>query len=218
MKTHGKFAPTLLLVVAISFAGFSGTATAQTPGPLPKNLVAGVTGPGTSNAIWNGYSSQTLIPGATLFPVTSPNTVLYLGFTAGTTADISNMVIYKTARGSTKITGVTAVKLGGVSNPSINLTSNTVCPVQPISVTNPCVIRFDPTVLALSALSDYYFVVFFTNDTNNQTVGAAVSNSTKTSLSGGYTNGVDLTHLTVGQSLPSPVTVQLDFLMYVMTS
>ena len=109
------------------------------------------------------------------------------------------------------------VKLGGVSNPSITLSNATVCPVQPLSTTNPCVIRLDPTVLAVSPLSDYYLVMFLTADTNNQTLGAAVGAPARTSLSGGYTHS-DLTHLTVGQSVPTPTNPELDYLMYVLTN
>ena len=204
--------------LAVMTSLFSTLSLAQSAaGAAPKNLVTGISGPVTSNVQWAGYTSVTLIPGAAIFPVTSANTTLYLGFTAGTTADVNNMVIYKTNRGSKKITSVTPVKLGGVSNPSISLASATVCPVQPVSTTNPCIVRLDPTVLALSALSDYYFAVFFTNDTNNQTLGSIQSASTTTSLSGGGTNG-DLSRLTVGQTIPAPSFTQLDFLMYVMTN
>ena len=213
MKTLSKFAAFMLGMFALAslIASQASAATAAA-----KNLVAGVTGPVTSNVSWAGFSSVTLIPGATLFPIASANTTLYLGFTAGTTADIGNMVIYKTARGSMKITSVTQVKLGGVSNPSIALSTSAVCPTHPLSATAPCTVRLDPTVLALSPLSDYYFAVFFTNDTNNGTVGAAVSGSTKTSLSGGFI-GSDQTHLTVGQLVPA-LSNQLDFLLYVMTN
>ena len=128
------------------------------------------------------------------------------------------MVIYKTARGSSKITSVTPVKLGGVSNPSIHLSSSSVCPVQPVSGANPCVIRLDPTVLALSPLSDYYFVAFFTSDTNNQTVAAAVPSFSKSSLLGWFIFA-DESHLTVGQSIPAGIGNSGPyFLMYVMSN
>ena len=38
---------------------------------------------------------------------TSHQTVFYIGFTAGATADVNNMVLYTTARGSATITAVT---------------------------------------------------------------------------------------------------------------
>ena len=187
------------------------------PAQTPQNLVAGVSGQVTSDVGWGGNSALSLIPGAALFPITSANTVLYLGFTAGSRADVGNMVIYKTKRGSTKITAVTPVKLGGISNPSINLASTAVCPVQPLSTTNPCTIRLDPIALTLSPLSDYYFVVFFTNDTNNKAVGGADPANTRSSLSGLTIVG-DQTRLTVGQSVPGPTSHAMDFLLYVMTN
>ena len=212
MKTISKLATlTLALVLASLFLAQTAAAAA------PKNLVAGVSGQVTSDVYWAGYSALSLIPGAALFPITSTNTVLYLGFTAGNTADVGNMVIYKTARGSTTITAVIPVKLGGVSNPTINLASTSTCPVQPVSAANPCITRLDPNVLALSPLSDYYFVVFFTNDTNNQTVGGADPGNTRSSLSGLMITG-DGTQLKVGQSVPGPTTHYMDFLMYVMTN
>jgi hypothetical protein len=207
MKTICKFA-TLSLVTSV-FASLC-------PAQAPRNLVAGVSGQVTSDANWAGNSALSLIPGAALFPITSTNTVLYLGFTAGSTADVGNMVIYTTKRASTKITKVTPVTLGGVSNPSIDLASTSVCPVPP-STTNPCTIRLDPTVLSLSPLADYYFVVFFTNDTNNKTVGGADPGNTRSSLSGLTIVG-DETRLKVGQAVPGPTTHVMDFLLYVMTS
>ena len=50
-------------------------------------------------------------------------TVLYIGFTGGTEADIGNMVLYTTKRGNSKITAATPVKLKGASNPIISLTN-----------------------------------------------------------------------------------------------
>ena len=118
MKTIYKFATLTLMMLAVSVCGFSAV--------KPENLVRGVVGPVTANTSWAGYSNLALIPGAALIPVTSTQTVFYLGFTAGTEADINNMVLYTTARGSLKITAVTPVKLGGVSNPSIDLVNPTV--------------------------------------------------------------------------------------------
>ena len=46
------------------------------------------------------------------------------------------MVFYTTARASNLITAFKKVTLGGKANPSINLASTSVCPVQPVSVTN----------------------------------------------------------------------------------
>lgn len=215
MKTFCKLAIPTLLLFAMTLSNF---AVAQAPGPLPKNLVPGVAGAVGASNNWSGYSALNLIAGASQFGIASPNTTLYIAFTGGSTADIGNMVMYKTARGSTKITSVTPVKLGAISNPSIQLSSTSVCPVQPVSTTNPCLIRLDPTVLALSPLSDYYFVAFFTVDTNNQTVSAAVPSFPRSSLLGWYITA-DESHLTVGQSIPAGISNNGPyFLMYVMTN
>jgi hypothetical protein len=80
-------------------------------------------------------------------------------------------------------------------------------------------VRFDPTTLTLSPASDYYFMVFFTNDSNNSAIGAAQPISAAyTSLVGNYFSGTDYTHLTVGQSLPGGGNRSPDFLMYVMNN
>jgi len=199
MKTLIKLAVPTLFIFVVLLPNFAQAQAA--PAAAPKNLLAGVSGPLNNSTSWSNYSSLSLIPGAGQFGVVSPNTTLYIGFTGGTTADISNMVIYKTARGGSKITSVTPVKLGGISNPSINLTSTTVCPSQPVSNVNPCVVRLDPTVLALSPLSDYYFVIYFTADSNNAAINAPWPATPKTSLGGWYASG-DQSHLTVGQSIP----------------
>jgi hypothetical protein len=216
MKTVHRFA-TLTLMVVVVFAGvFSQKAAAAAKA---ENLVRGVVGPVTNNTSWSGFSALSLIPGAALIPVTSTTSVFYLGFTAGTTVDISNMVLYTTARGSSIITAVTPVKLGGITNPSINLASVTVCPVQEISNFNPCIVRLDPTKITLSALSDYYLVVYFTaNDSNNSAVGATVPSFQQSSLMGWFISS-DQTELTVGASIPGGNSGhQPYFLMYVMTN
>jgi len=57
--------------VGVSVCGFSAV--------KPENLVRGVVGPVTANTSWAGYSNLALIPGAALIPVTSTQTVFYLG-------------------------------------------------------------------------------------------------------------------------------------------
>ncbi len=212
MKTILKFATLTLMMFAVSVSGFAAT---------PKNLERGIVGPVGSNTSWSGYSVMSLIPGAGLIPVTSTTTAFYLGFTAGTEADISNMVLYTTARGSLTITAVTPVKLGGISNPMIDLDSTTVCPIVEISAFNPCIVRLDPTTITLSALSDYYLVVYFTaSDSNNTALGLTQPTFQQTSLRGTYT-GADESHLTVGQSIPGTAnnfTTAPYLLMYVMTN
>lgn len=212
MKVSVKF--TLAFSLLLMTLHFANIAAAQTT--APKNLLAGVGGPITAVGSWSNYSALSLIPGAGQFGVTSANTVLYLGFTGGTSAVVSNMVMYKTARGTSKILSVTPVKHGGVSNPVLNISSTTTCP-QPLSITNPCIVRLDPTVLALSPLFDYYFVVYFATNTNNQAISGATGNY-KTSLSGWYISG-DETHLKVGQSIPAGNSgTGPFFLMYVMSN
>jgi hypothetical protein len=158
MKTI-SFSMSIVLVVALSL--FS---NAQQPAAIPpKNLLPGI-GPlllpgGSSD--WTGISLVENIPGTSLYPISSDRTVLYIGFTAGTTVDFGNMVLYTTARENAAITAVTPVKLGGVSDPSISLTDTKVCPIQPLSGTNPCIIRLDPIQISLSTLNDYYFTVYF---------------------------------------------------------
>jgi len=212
--------PTLLMFV-IAIACLASTAVAQqAPATAPINLVAGVGGPVSSSNQWSDYSALNLIAGAFIFPAvaTVKTTVLYIGFTGGTEADIGNMVLYSTKRGNSKITAVTPVKLKGVSDPIISLTNKKVCPSQPISVTNPCVVRLDPITLTLSTLSDYYFVMFLSTSNNNATVGAANALYPITSLTGWYSSG-DQTRLTVGSSIPSGYSGSHPyFLLYVMSN
>jgi hypothetical protein len=194
MTTILRFATFTLLLLVMAGRSFSASA--------PVNLVAGV-GPVGSSVSWSGYSAISVISGPAVFPVTSSTTVLYMAFTQGSQADISNMVLYTTAARNSTITAVTPVKLGGVSNPSINLANTAVCPVQPVSATNPCIIRLDPITLQLTSASDYYFVPYFTaNDNNNAQIGLSQPLFPNSGLTGYYRSG-DETQLTVGQSLPS---------------
>jgi hypothetical protein len=216
MKLH-KFATVVLIwfwLLALGFSQKQQTKQATTP----ENLERGVVGSITSNTSWSGYSTLTLIPGAGLIPISSSQTVLYFGFTAGSQADITNMVLYTTARGSSTITAVTPVTYGGVSNPSIVLTNTSVCPSQPLSATSPCIVRLDPTSLTLSALNDYYLVVYFTpNDSNDGQLGLTQPNYSLSSLLGWYIGSVNETTLTVGQSIPTGCCRTSYMLMYVMS-
>jgi hypothetical protein len=206
---------------AIAFACLASTAIAQErPAAPPINLVAGVGGPVSSSNQWANYSALNLIAGAFIFPAVAQvkTTVLYIGFTAGTEADIGNMVLYSTKRGNSKITAVTPVKLKGVSNPIISLNNKRVCPTQPISTSNPCIIRLDPITLTPSTLSDYYFVMYLNNNSNNGTVGAANAQYPITSLTGWYLSG-DQTQLKVGNPIPSGYSGSHPFfLLYVMSN
>lgn len=206
---------------AIAFACLASIAVCQQrPATPPINLVAGVGGPVSTSTQWENYSALNLIAGAFIFPAVAQvkTTAFYIGFTAGTEADIGNMVLYTTKRGTTKITAVTPVKLKGVSDPIISLTNTKVCPTQPISTTNPCVIRFDPLTLTLSTLSDYYFVMYLADDSNNATVGAANSQYPITSLTGWYSVD-DQTRLKVGDQIPAGYSGSHPyFLLYVMSN
>ena len=212
--------PTLLMFV-IAIACLANNAVAQQrPATAPINLVAGVGGPVSSSNQWSDYSALNLIAGAFIFPAVASvkTTVLYIGFTAGTQADLGNMVLYTTKRGNSKITAVTPVKLKGVSDPIISLTNKKVCPNQPISVTNPCVVRLDTMTLNLSTLSDYYFVMFLSTSNNNATLGAANAQYPITSLTGWYSSG-DQTRLRVGSLIPSGYSGSHPyFLLYVMSN
>jgi hypothetical protein len=216
-----KLTTRIVLIFAFAFASLANTSVAQErPATAPINLVAGVGGPVSSSNEWANYSALNLIAGAFIFPAVSSvkTTVLYIGFTAGTEADIGNMVLYTTKRGNYKISAVTPVKLKGVSNPIISLTNKKVCPTQPISVTNPCVIRLDPINLTPNTLSDYYFVMYLGNNSNNASVGAANAQYPITSLTGWYLSG-DQTQQKVGQSIPSGYTgTHPYFLLYVMSN
>jgi hypothetical protein len=192
MKNIVKFATLTLMGFAVSMSGFAA-----------QNLERGIVGPVRSSLSWAGYSIVSLVPGGGLMPVLGSTTVFYLGFTAGTVADINNMVLYTTRRGSSKIAAVTPITLGGSSSPTINLASPSVCPVVEISANNPCIVRLDPTPLKLVALDDYYLVVYFTSpDSNNGTVGITQSSFFQTSLRG-TDSFSDQSRLAVGASIPN---------------
>jgi len=222
MKTASKIATLILMVFVVSGLVFSQELERQKPdthkpATATQNLVRGVFGPMGANDNWAGYSVWNVIPGSALFAITSTTTVFYFGFAEGSESDISNMVLYTTPRGSLTISAITPVTLGGVSNPSIDLASTAVCPVQPLSTTNPCTVRFDPTTITLSPASDYYLMVYFTNDTNNSSMGGIQPTSSQSSLGACYTPG-DESHLTAGQSVPRQSCAPPIFLMYVMNN
>jgi hypothetical protein len=210
-----------LLMFTIAVACLGSTAVAQQrAATTPINLVAGVGGPVSSSDQWENYSALNLIAGAFIFPAVAQvkTTALYIGFTGGTEADIGNMVLYTTKRGNSKITAVTKEKLNGISNPIISLTNKKVCPTQPLSTSNPCVIRLDPMNLTLSTLSDYYFVMYLSTNANNATVGAANSQYPITSLTGWFLGG-DQSQLGVGTSIPAGYNGSHPyFLLYVMSN
>jgi hypothetical protein len=217
MKTQLRFASTLTMLVVITTGLLRPAVAQQNPASTPINLVAGVGGPVSGNTNWSNYSALNLIAGALIFPATAGTTTtrLYIGFTGGTEANISNMVLYTTKRGGTKINKVTPVTLNGVSNPTINLGSTKTCPTAPTTAT-PCVIPLDVMKSTLSTLSDYYFVIYFSTNTNNETVGAANAQYPITSLTGWFLTG-DQTQLKAGDTIPSGYDGEHPyFLLYVM--
>lgn len=169
-------------------------------GSRSMNLVMGV-GAVSSEGSWGGYSAIDLISGAALYPISSSQAVFRIGFTGGSSAVIGNMVLYTTAHESAKITAVTPVKLKGVSNPTIALSSSATCPTHPLSTAAPCVIKLDPVAITMSAQNDYYLVLYFTSSSSNSGMSSTTSAAAIPSLAGTY-EAADETHLTAGESLP----------------
>jgi hypothetical protein len=188
-----------LAMSTLMLTGLAGTAVAQ--GTL-GNLTEGQgTIASSSNPQWDGYSEVILIPGAALLGASSPTTVFYLGFTGGSEADIGNMVLYQTNRSGTAVRRVNRVYLGGTQSPSINLTNTSVCPVQPVSATNPCIVRLDTLNLALSPTQDYYLAIYFTLDTNNEAISGLGLSFLPGGLSGFDLYG-DYTRIEAGGAVP----------------
>ncbi len=210
MKTLFHWTAFALVTIAFSVP--------RTAAAAAENLESGIVGSVGSNSNWSGWSEVSLIPGAGLMPITSTKTTFYLGFTGGSRADINNMVLYTTERGKSKITAVTHVTLDGVSDPTIDLASATVCPGGAISTENPCIVRLDPTTITLSALNDYYLAVYFTSsDSHNESLSVTVPSVAQTSLRGSDQQEDD-SRLAVGGSIPSlNYGNPPDLLMYVMT-
>jgi len=191
MNTFNKLAK-FVLTPALMMLVLAASAFAQAPGP--QTTLANLTeGQGTidsgGNPQWDGYSELVLIPGASLIGASSTSTALYITFTGGTEADIGNMVLYSTLRGNDAVIKATKVTLGSSSDPSINLASTSVCPNGAPTVTTPCIIRLDTVKAALSTLDDYYFVIYFTLDTNNEKITGAGQSIEQGGLSGFYLYG-----------------------------
>lgn len=198
MKNFQKSAIALLILLLATFA-VAGTQAKTVQG----NIVAGVFTT-ASSPNWAGFSSVNLIAGTSVMPTNSTQTVLSIAFTGGSHADLGNMVLYATtARSAYTVGAVTKVTYGGVSNPSINLTDTSICPVQPVSNTSPCVIKLDPISLSLSTLVDYYFVAYFVNDSNNQNLSAATPALSHITTLTGFVDTKDDTGIAVGGTLPT---------------
>lgn len=193
--------------------GFGDLTLTPGSGSRVMNLVLGV-GAISQTGSWANYSAINLIPGSGLYPIASSQAVFRIGFTGGTTAVIGNMVLYTTPRGSLKITAVTPVKYKGASNPTLSLTSTGTCPNQPVALSNPCVVRLDPVAITLTALNDYYLVLYFTSASSNTPLDSTTASGSIGSLAGTYQSGDD-TRLTAGKSVPVPATGTPYFLLSV---
>src|SRR5208337_3018313 len=199
MKTY-KFAT---LALMMTFLAASALAQQQAPTTALANLTEGQgTIASSGNQAWDGLSEFVLIPGAGLMGASSSTTALYIGFTGGSEADIGNMVIYETPRNGSTVLKVIKVTLGGSSSPSINLTSTSVCPVQPVSAANPCIVRLDTVKTALSPLDDFYFTIYFTLDTNNEKISGIGQSVSPGALSGWSLYG-DQTRIGAKGALPT---------------
>ncbi|HXC00509.1 MAG TPA: hypothetical protein VNU74_08915 [Terriglobales bacterium] len=201
MKTFYKLATFVLTMTVLTASVF-----AQEPAPAVTVLANLTEGQGiitsSGGQSWDGLSELVLIPGAALMGAPSTTTVLSLGFTGGSEADIGNMVLYEVPRNGSTVIKVTKVELGGTQTPSIVLTSKTVCPVQPVSVTNPCIVKLDTIKSALSPLYDYYFAVYFTLDTNNEKISGVGQTASQGALSGWSLYG-DQTRIGAKGALPT---------------
>ncbi len=180
------------VTITLCLACFSTSASAQNP----QNLVAGV-GPVISNFGWSNWTAINRISGSSLMAST-PTTRFYLGFTAGMSADIANMVVYTTARGQRVITAVTPVTLNGAPNPSIGLTET--CG-STIAAYAPCIVGLDTLQMSLSPMNDYYLAIYFTKDENNNVLGVAKQEFPTSSLAGSDVVG-DYTNRKVGDIVP----------------
>src|SRR5208282_3918531 len=199
MKIFFKLATLTLAMMVLGAGAFAQDA--------PEVALANLTeGQGTITSsggqAWDGISEFVLIPGASLMGASSTTTALYLGFTGGSEAYIGNMVLYEVPRNGSTVAKVQKVTLGASSAPSIVLTNTATCPVQPVSVTNPYIVRLDTVKLALSPLYDYYFTVFFTLDTNNEKISGVGQTASPGALSGFSLYG-DQTRVGVKGALPT---------------
>ncbi len=201
MRTFYKLATLTLMMTVLAVSAFAQEVVPATA-PL-ANLTEGQGAIASSgNPSWDGLSEFVLIPGAALMGASSSTTALYIGFTGGSEADIGNMVHYEVPRNGSTVIKVEKVTLGLSSSPSIVLTNTSVCPVQPVSVTNPCIVRLDTVKLALSPLYDYYLTIYFTLDTNNEQIKGVGQTSWPGALSGWYLYG-DQTRIGVKGALPT---------------
>ncbi len=200
MKSFYKPATLTLAMMVLAASAF---AQESVPATTLVNLTEGQgTITSSGNPSWDGLSELVLIPGASLMGASASSTALYIGFTGGSEADIGNMVLYEVPRNGSTVVKVEKVTLGATQSPSIILTNTSTCPVQPVSVTNPCIVRLDTVKLALSPLYDFYFTIYFTLDTNNEQIKGLGQSSWPGALSGWYLYG-DQTRIGAKGALPT---------------
>ena len=194
-----------LATLALALCVIAASAVAQTTAPQTalSNIAEGTGTISNGTTAWAGSSELVLIPGTGLLPVKATTNFLSLGFYAGSTVDVGHMVLYKTARNRTTVLSAKVVTLGLVPNPSINLTSPSVCPIQPVSLSNPCIIKLDVVKGALSPLNDYYFAIYFSNDSNNAPGVSGVGVSPNQGGLSGYNLVGDQTRIKKNGSLPA---------------
>ncbi len=195
MKT--KIASFVLLLLMAAFAvAQDGAVSSIPPKAVPlttalMNLTEGAAGAPGNNVDWEGWSEIDYIPGAALFGVDSKDSYLTIGFSAGSTVNIYSMVLYTTARANNVVTKVTKVTYLKKANPSIDLTSTSNCPNQPVSATNPCFIKLDKTAVEMLASNDYYFAIYFTSDSDNASMRGAGGSNQAGALMGWQIDGDD---------------------------
>jgi hypothetical protein len=186
----------LLLLVASTFAAAQDVVSAPVHKAAPlttvlSNLTEGAAGAPGNTVDWEGWSEIDEIPGAGLFGVDSTDSYFTIGFSAGSTVNITSMVAYTTARASNVVTKVTKVTYLKKANPSIDLTSTANCPTQPVSATNPCLIKLDKAALEMIATNDYYFAIYFTSDSENNSMRGAGGSNQSGALTGWQIDGDD---------------------------
>src|SRR5208282_1669481 len=147
MKSFYQLATLTLMMAVLAASAFAEQKAAVTA-PLANLTEGQATITSSGNPSWDGLSAFVLIPGASLMGASSTTTALYIGFTGGSEADIGNMVLYEVPRNGSTVLKVEKVTLNSSSSPSIVLTNTSTCPVQPVSVTNPCIVRLDTVKLA----------------------------------------------------------------------
>jgi hypothetical protein len=188
----------VLALVAATFAvaqdGVVGAGPVRTASPLVtplENLTEGAAGVPGNSTDWEGWSEIDYIPGAALFGLNATDSYFTIGFSAGSTVNITSMVVYTTVRANNIVTKVTKLNYLGKANPSINLTSTTNCPNQPVSASNPCFIKLTKAAVEMEASNDYYFAIYFTSDSENNSMRGAGGSNQSGALSGWQIDGDD---------------------------